>query len=154
MKLDRVAGRCAGLVVALAALLLSACSGQREVRSGPLPARATVSESLWHLRAGLNVAALSCRGRGRVTVAADYRRVISRHASLMNAAYAEEQRRYGASGYDHHATQIYNKFANQRSPERFCRTASGVARRAAGMNSAQLGEDAPGLLSELRHATG
>ncbi len=112
------------------------------------------SEDVWHLRIGLNVAALSCRGKGRTQVAPDYRRVIARHVALMNAAYADEQRRHGKAGYDRHATQLYNRFANQKSPVRFCSMASQIARRAASLDSPALSREASGLLRRLRSSAG
>lgn len=105
-------------------------------------------EAVWHLRAGLNVAALSCRGGGREKVAGAYSRLLSRHRTLLAAAYANEQRRYGG-GLDRHLTQVYNRFALQSSPEQFCSTAADVAGRAAAMDSAALSGQARQLLGEL-----
>lgn len=77
----------------------------------PVPPRSpamTMSdgENLWHLRAGLNVAALVCRGRGRPAVAPGYARVLIRHRALLSSAYAAEQGRHG-SGTDRHLTRLY-----------------------------------------------
>jgi hypothetical protein len=105
-------------------------------------------EAVWHLRAGLNVAALSCRGGGRDKVAGAYSRLLTRHRKLLAAAYASEQQRYGG-GLDRHLTQIYNRFALQRSPEQFCSTAAEVANRAVSMDSAALSGQARELLGEL-----
>lgn len=105
-------------------------------------------EAVWHLRAGLNVAALTCRGRGRAPVAADYGRVLGRHRALLAAAYAAERQRYGA-GFDRHETRTYNRFSNQRSPERFCSHAASVANRAAGLGSPELSRQAGALLGDL-----
>ena len=98
--------------------------------------------------AGLNVAALLCKGRGRVSVAPGYARLLGRHRGLLAAAYAAEQRRQ-ASGFDRHETRIYNRFANQRDPASFCRAAAGVAKRAAAMDSPTLARSARGLLGQL-----
>lgn len=110
--------------------------------------RAQGSENLWHLRAGLNVAALSCRGSGRESVAPAYSRLLSRHKGVLASSYALEQRRHGG-GLDRHQTQLYNRFAFQRSPQRFCASASDVADRAAAMDSANLARNAGALLSEI-----
>lgn len=140
-------------LAAAGALSLSGCGGER-VASAPPPqatareAYAAPSEAVWHLRAGLNVAALSCRGRGRAAVAPAYSRLLSRHRALLAAAYAEEERRYG-SGFDRHQTKLYNRFAYQRSPERFCRDAAQVAGSASAMDSPSLARAAPGLLSRI-----
>ena len=137
--------------------VLSACSHQSQPRSASVRPRATASEpapsadpneAVWHLRAGLNVAALLCKGRGRVAVAPGYARLLGRHRGLLAAAYAAEQRRQ-ASGFDRHETRIYNRFANQRDPASFCRAAAGVAKRAAAMDSPTLARSARGLLGEL-----
>lgn len=146
------------LFIALAAAtLLAGCSHTPQPRAEaprPVPARADTAipgepaEAVWHLRAGLNVAALSCRGKGRVSVAPGYARVLARHKTLLARAYAAEERRYG-QGFDRHQTKLYNQFSNQRSPEQFCRTAASVAGRAAAMDSAQLAGAARALVAEL-----
>lgn len=133
---------------------LSACSHQQQPRLAQTraPAAPLVSadpnEAVWHLRAGLNVAALMCKGRGRMSVAPGYARVLSRHQGLLAAAYQAEQRRQGA-GFDRHQTRIYNRFSNQRDPARFCRAAAGVAGQAAAMDSPMLARRAGDLLGEL-----
>jgi hypothetical protein len=137
---------------------LSACGGRepQQVNRGyslPPPAQSRAAavdpgEAVWHLRAGLNVAALSCKGRGRTPVSGHYARVLSRHKGLLAQAYAGEQRRHGA-GLDRHQTQIYNRFSNQRNPARFCASAATVAQRAAAMDSPALASNARSLLGEI-----
>lgn len=149
-----------GGTVLICAAMLAACGGGQKVTKAP-PARpapvervaarepsAEPSEAVWHLRAGLNVAALSCRGKGRPSVAPAYARLLSRHKALLAAAYAQEQRRYGG-GLDKHQTRLYNRFALQRSPERFCRDAAQVAASAIAMDSTALSRAAPKLLSTI-----
>lgn len=114
------------------------------------PARGETSQIVWNLRAGLNVAALSCRGQDRPAVAGDYARLLARHKDLLAAAYRQEQARQGAATFDREQTRIYNGFANQASPVQFCRTAGDVAQRANGLQSAALVTAAPWLLGELR----
>jgi hypothetical protein len=150
------------LVAALAALL-AGCAGNRPMpvakappqrapqvqpRNPPSHAVAEPGEAVWHLRAGLNVAALSCRGRGRASVAGGYSQLLSRHRGLLASAYAGEQRRYG-KGLDRHLTQIYNRFAYQPSPDRFCANAAAVAAEANRMDSATLSGQARRLLGRL-----
>lgn len=139
------------VVAAGAAALLGACAGPSNnrasaVRIGPAPAEP--SEAVWHLRAGLNVAALLCKGRGRVAVAGAYQRFLARHRALLNAAYQADQRRHG-SGFERHETQLYNHFANQRDPASFCRRAADIAERAGQMSSAALAERAGALLGRI-----
>lgn len=121
----------------------SATATARVVQAGSAP------EALWHLHAGLDVAALSCRGSGQTSVAGPFSRMLTRHRTVFTAAYQAEQRRYGVSGFDRHQTQLYNGFAFQRSPATFCRTASNIATRVAAMDSASLGKASPHLLAEL-----
>lgn len=156
--------RVAPIIAALAAL--AACSGspQPQVNRGyslpPQPSAAAPrvatapapavepGEAVWHLRAGLNVAALSCRGKGRAAVAGHYSRVLARHKALLAKAYAVEQRRHG-KGLDRHQTQLYNRYSNQRNPAKFCASSASVAKRAATMDSPALASNARGLLREI-----
>jgi hypothetical protein len=112
--------------------------------------RAGGSEAVWSLRAGLNVAALSCRGRGRPPVAGEYARMLTRHRDLLATAYRREQERQGTRAFDRQQTRIYNTFANQASPVRFCGTANAVAHRVNGLDSAAFTLAAPRMLGELR----
>ncbi len=160
----------AGFGLAAAALLLSACSSQQASRPvsrapasrpaavpspRPLPAPVYAaapgrsSEQVWKLRAGLNVAALSCRGRGKASVTGAYGRLLSHHRALLASAYQTEQRRLGQAAFDRQQTRIYNRFANQRSPVEFCATAASIASRASSMDSASLPPAAPRMVSEL-----
>jgi hypothetical protein len=116
--------------------------------SQPVPVLADPGEAVWHLRAGLNVAALSCKGRGRTPVAGFYSRFLGRHKALLSSAYAAEQRRHGKA-LDRHQTQLYNRFANQRNPARFCATSASVAKRAAAMDSPALAANARRMLGEI-----
>lgn len=155
--------------VSLAALaLLAGCSSKPEPQVAarkPLPpwpeapvakpaarpvpvAFADASEAVWHLRAGLNVAALICKGKGRTSVAGDYSRMLTRHRALLASAYAGEQKRHG-SGLDRHQTRLYNRYSNQRDPVGFCRDAAGVAKRAVAMDSPTLARSANSLVGEL-----
>lgn len=113
------------------------------------PAPGQSSEAVWGLRAGLNVAALSCRGEGRRPVAGAYAAMLARHRALLAAAYRQEQGRQGKA-FDRQQTRVYNTFANQASPSRFCSTASTVAQRANGLDSAAFAVAAPRLLGVLR----
>jgi hypothetical protein len=67
---------------------------------------------------------------------------------LLAKAYAAEQRRHGKA-LDRHQTQLYNRFANQRDPARFCASSASVAKRAAAMDSPALASNARGLLREI-----
>lgn len=153
----------AGVGIAGASLTLASCGqpdrhvavsrpvprqspANRQVVNEP-PARS--SEAVWSLRAGLNVAALSCRGQGRQPVAGDYARMLTRHRGLLAAAYRQEQGRQG-SAFDRQQTRVYNTFANQPSPARFCSAASSAAQRANSLDSVAFASAAPRLLGDLR----
>ncbi|NCU12008.1 MAG: hypothetical protein GXC70_07610 [Sphingomonadaceae bacterium] len=130
-------------------LLLAGCAGQSPA---PPPVRGASSveagEAVWHLRAGLNVAALTCKGRGRTPVAGHYARILTRHKGLLANAYANEQRRLG-KGFDRQQTRLYNRFSNQKDPAKFCGRAASVARQAAAMDSPTLAVNARRLLADL-----
>ncbi len=121
---------------------------QAQPQRAPSHAAAEPGEAVWHLRAGLNVAALSCRGRGRESVAGGYAKLLNRHRALLAAAYTAEQRRYG-KGLDRHLTQIYNRFAYQPAPGKFCSDAAAVAGEAVRMDSVTLSSQAKRLLGQL-----
>lgn len=148
---------CAVAIAATLAAFLSGCGSPAHVRlngnavaARPAPPAEPVrgTEQVWHLRAGLNVAALSCRGRGRERVAPAYSRLLARHRGLLASAYAAEQRQYHA-GYDRHATKLYNRFALQRSPQAFCARAAEVANAAVKMDSPTLARQAGTLLARI-----
>jgi len=148
----------AGALIVLA-VLAAGCSHHPQARLASRPTihaltpvavmPAEPPTSVWHLRAGLNVAALTCRGRGRVPVKGAYGQVLVRHRALLEAAYSAEQHRQGGQ-FDRSETRLYNRFSNQPHPEQFCRTAASVARRAAAMDSPTLAANAGSLLGELR----
>jgi hypothetical protein len=144
-----------GLLVALAGCARPSVQQVNRGFSLPPPVQAQrpafqgePGEAVWHLRAGLNVAALSCRGRGRTPVTGYYSRVLSRHKTLLSQAYAGEQRRYG-KGLDSHQTKLYNRFSNQRNPTEFCASAASVAKQAATMDSPTLAVNARSLLGRI-----
>lgn len=138
----------AAMAVVIASAALGGCAGQSGRTASVASTTATPRSAVWQLRAGLNVAALTCRGRGRVSVASDYRRLMKRHGVLLNAAYRAEKSRRGRA-FDHQQTRLYNHFSNQRSPAKFCKAASGIARQARSMSSASLSRASPHLVAEL-----
>ena len=107
------------------------------------------SESLLRLRAGLNVAALSCRGRGMPAVIPAYGRILTRHKTLLASAYRTETQRLGVAGLDRQQTRIYNRFANQRSPADFCHAAASIANQAGSMSSPTLASASSGMAAQL-----
>lgn len=121
--------------------LLAACSHRPKPQPAPAPiptpaptaapapinAGLGAEEALWHVRAALNVAALSCRDP---VVVARYNQLLGDRRALLAAAYAAESDRFRAShgsgwqaALDTHMTQVYNFFADPRSRAGFCAAA-------------------------------
>ena len=112
---------------------------------------ATPRAEVWRLRSGLNVAALSCRGRGVADVNGQYAQLLKRHSVLLDKTYRQEVARHGVSGLDRQQTKVYNRFAMQRSPQKFCGVAADVARQANAMSSAELSPASPALVARLEN---
>lgn len=143
------------VILALSVAVAGCASKQpRHTSHAPAPSRpaAADTEAIWHLRSGLNVAALNCRGRGRAHVAPAYNRMLGRHRQILSSAYAFELNRHGQRALDGHLTQIYNRFANQRSLDRFCSTASTIVGEVNAMASAELSHSAPRFLRDLERS--
>ncbi|PHR16486.1 MAG: hypothetical protein COA41_15570 [Sphingopyxis sp.] len=113
-------------------------------------------ETLWHVRAALNVAALSCTGPLYERLVDDYNAFISNNsASLRNANNAiirKFQREVGAgykTQHDIHQTQLYNywSFSPLRRP--FCDQAVQISQRAIVTKSDDLNAFAAQALPEL-----
>ncbi|WP_239018249.1 SPOR domain-containing protein [Sphingomonas flavalba] len=115
----------------------------------PAPTHPTINsgigaqEAVWHLRAALNVAALSCNDRG---LADRYNRLLQDKRSALAAAYAAETARFSTAALDSHMTQVYNYFALPRDRAAFC-AAAGEA--LAGAGTADLPGFAPAALERL-----
>ncbi|GAA0467376.1 hypothetical protein GCM10009096_05190 [Parasphingorhabdus litoris] len=94
-------------------------------------------ETLWHVRAALNVAALSCTGPQYARLVSDYNAFIGNNKKYLrnaNSAIISKFRREQGSGYkqahDRHQTSLYNywSFSPLRRP--FCDQAVQVSQRA------------------------
>jgi len=144
----------------IGAVLLSSCTRQvaapeppPPVSAEPPPVRPTQPdlEAVWHVRSGLNVGALSCRGEYDALADA-YNRLLEQHETLLAEAYRFEEGRLSQSELDRHLTQIYNHFANQRSAQLFCRTAQTVLNHALASDATVFSVSAPGWLADLNLA--
>lgn len=113
--------------------------------SGPVQGTTT----LWHVRAGLNVAALSCHTTAGIQ--RDYRGVLERHRTVLKSSYAEAQR-HSRGNFDREQTKLYNRFAQRFTNSRSCQAAAQVARESRAMDSAQFVAVAPSLLNRLNRA--
>ena len=160
--------------IALAALVLAGCAHRRPAEpvpppvSGPTPPPTPVApppetinshlgeqEALWHVRAALNVAALSC---GRTAVAAtltpDYNRLLVQRKTVLAAAYRAERQRFDAApgGLDHHMTVLYNYFARPGTQANFCPAAAAVATEMTALPADALATAAGPALARLEAA--
>ena len=113
-------------------------------------------ETLWHVRAALNVAALSCTGPLYERLVGDYNAFITNNTATLrnvnNAILRKYQKELG-KGYmtvhDRHQTQLYNywSFSPLRRP--FCDQAVQISQRAIVTKSADLTAFAAEALPEL-----
>jgi hypothetical protein len=105
-------------------------------------------ETLWHVRAALNVAALGCRDADESVTVASYNRLIHDQGVALAAANDAVSARYRAqAGADweavreHDMTRLYNFFAQPAGQARFCAAAKNVLSRIATID----GRDLPGF---------
>jgi hypothetical protein len=103
--------------------------GSYETPNRALTAAATV----WHFRAGLNVAALACRGPGEAVVAARYNAILARQRDVLRDAETRLAGEYRSGGgtawrgrYDHAMTVLYNFFSQGFAHQAFCSAASQI----------------------------
>ncbi len=113
-------------------------------------------ETLWHVRAAMNVAALSCTGPLYVRLVDDYNAFITNNSATLrnanNAIIRKFQREIGAgykAEHDSHQTRLYNywSFSPLRRP--FCDQAVQISQRAIVTKSADLNAFAEQALLEL-----
>ncbi len=110
----------------------------------------SVTETLWHLRSALNVAALSCDRSGKTGITTNYNALLGRQRKQLAAAYKAEASRFGsASATDAHVTQVYNFFAQPPAQPAFCAAAKGAAAEMAALAPETLDTAAPAALARL-----
>ena len=111
--------------------------------------------AMWHLRAGLNVAALSCGGEQGAAIRAGYNRWLARaKAPLAQAArgYAAEYHastRAGRDAFDDAMTRLYNFFAQTPPRAAFCTAAASTIADIATADAAALPSVAEARLATL-----
>lgn len=111
-------------------------------------------EALWHLRAGLNVAALSCRGPDEAAIVAGYNALLAAHRAEFAAAYRTLTTQYGTGPagtdrFDDAMTVLYNYYALAPARDGLCRTAQTVMADAALLAPGTLGQTAVAALARL-----
>ena len=101
------------------------------------PAQSGLSsdEVAWHVRAGLNVAALACRDADATTMVAQYNAMLATDSAPLASARAGVEAgyraRFGAAWQardDDDMTRLYNHFATPGAHEAFCATARELLR--------------------------
>ncbi len=86
----------------------------------------------WHLRSGLNVAALACRGPDEGAIVAGYNRLLASRRAELADVYRAVSREYGsAAAFDAAMTRLYNLFAQPASQAALCANALAVLEAAA-----------------------
>ena len=125
----------------------------------PINAGLTPAATLWHLRAGLNVAALACRGSDEAVIAAGYNALLAGRAATLKAAEAAYAAQFAAQKqagggdwrhpYDDAMTRLYNFWGQARGRAEFCRTAVETLRQVEGVPDAALPEFAAARLTLL-----
>jgi hypothetical protein len=165
-------------LAALAALAMAAASADAQIYlteprypSGPIEGSeplvglpmpgATASEYrahlLWNLRAGLNVAALSCQFSPFLRTVATYNAILAHHSRELANAYTvlegyfrRVNGRNGPRIFDQYSTQTYNGFSTMEAQLGFCQTAARLGKEALAVPKGQFAQFAGRRFRELR----
>jgi len=126
--------------------------------SFPTPNRGlTPAATLWHLRAGLNVAALACRGPNEAVLVAGYNGWLRDRATVLKGAEAALANEYRAGSsakewrdrYDDAMTRLYNYWSQTPARDGLCAASIAVLAEQPGVTTQGLAEAAPGWLARL-----
>lgn len=174
--MDRVCAARSGLALFAATLALSGCAThktppQLETITLPVPQNAeaapplpvlpitqSAGEDLWHLRSGLNVAALVCDPKVYTRLIPGYNRMLRDHKALLTDAARTEMDQFRVRGgewqarFDTHMTKVYNQYSSTRQRGLFCAAASTIVGEADDLPSDQLVERATPMLDALDRA--
>lgn len=114
------------------------------------------AEAAWHLRAGLNVAALGCVGADGAAITASYNAMLKSRAKQLAAAETAIKARTRAErsgdwldAHDDRMTQLYNFYALPPVQSRFCKVAVAVAAQEASIPADGFQAFASTALAEL-----
>ena len=113
---------------------------------------ATVSAAgaLWHVRAGLNVAALSCRDADEAALVASYNAFIRTHAASFDKSYRALGQEYGGvAAFDEAMTRLYNYYALPPAQAGLCAAARAVLAELAAVPAGGLEPIAGATLARL-----
>ena len=154
----------------LVAALLPACTSRAPsvallppppvaaVAPTPINAGLSPAAALWHLRAALNVAALSCRGAGEAALIARYNALLTEHKAALASAEAAYLAQYRTDGgdwrdrYDDDQTRLYNFFGQAHGREGLCAAADETFAGLATVDDASLTTAAGDRLAVLDRA--
>jgi hypothetical protein len=129
----------------------------------PLPG-ATAAESraslLWNLRAGLNVAALSCQFSPFLRAVPNYNGILAHHSAELAEAYTALNNYFkrvqgpvkGTKAFDDYSTVTYNGWSTLQAQLGFCQTASNIEKSALATPKGQLFDLAVRRMRELRNS--
>jgi hypothetical protein len=124
--------------------------------SFPTPNRALSSDgAVWHLRAGLNVAALSCGGEQGQAIRAGYNRWLTAAKAPLAGAATRYAGEYGSAtptgrdAFDDAMTRLYNYFAQTPVRPAFCAAAAGLVAALPVAGGAELSAFAVTRLADL-----
>jgi cell division septation protein DedD len=148
-----------------AALVLAACTTRTPppppARPAPAAELSPIHQNLgpleaaWHVRAGLNVAALSCSTKVGQGIITDYNSFLASKKQLLARAYEAKAEAYKVKGgnwqraLDSHMTQLYNQFADPDAQAGFCQTAAAEVKRAIAEDPDAFAADAQQMLARL-----
>jgi hypothetical protein len=112
--------------------------------------------AIWHLRSGLNFAALACRGPGEAVIVARYNALLAAQKSVFAGAevavLAEYRAQAGAEwrdAYDDAMTRLYNYYAFAAARTALCATAERMLGEAQAVPQASFADFAATHLPEL-----
>ncbi|MGY4395205.1 hypothetical protein ACVWZA_000366 [Sphingomonas sp. UYAg733] len=115
--------------------------------------------SVWHLRAGLNFAALGCRGPEEGAIIASYNAMLRGQKTALAQAERSLTAEYRVSGgvawrdsYDDAMTRLYNYYAQAPAKPALCATAQRLLAEAAKVPSENFTAFAEARLPELDHS--
>nr|WP_137676273.1 hypothetical protein [Parerythrobacter lutipelagi] len=116
----------------------------------------STAQTVWNLRAALNVAALNCQSAAHVDILPAYSLLLERDkralSGINNTITSEFRAEYGRdyrSNFDNYMTQVYNYYALPPTQRNFCDTALAISREYMLTDGAQLETFAIGALPRI-----
>jgi hypothetical protein len=115
-----------------------------------------LAESVWKLRAALNVAALQCQFDPNLKSVANYNQINKFHKSEIDTSratlegyYRKQYGRGGLNAFDKYNTKLWNGFSSVNFQVPFCRKTADVATEALALNEGGLAIIANNRVSEI-----